>query len=111
MDAFYHTREKLEQETLEEFLMELDLWDYELIAREAKKNGGEWLFTKYRKSFVRGLQNAVEVYARDVDQSDYYDGFDVNTTVSENTFLTENLWDMISREWRWNGRSASGRNL
>lgn len=87
MDAFYHTRENLEQETLEEFLMELDLWDYELIAREAKKTGGEWLFTKYRKSFERGLQNAVEVYARDVDQSDYYDGFDVNTTVSENTFF------------------------
>ena len=87
MDAFYHTRENLEQETLEEFLMELDLWDYELIAREAKKTGGEWLFTKYRKSFARGLQNAVEVYARDVDQSDYYDGFDVNTTVSENTFF------------------------
>ena len=87
MDAFYHTRENLERETLEEFLMELDLWDYELIAREAKKTGGEWLFTKYRKSFVRGLQNAVEVYARDVDQSDYYDGFDVNTTVSENTFF------------------------
>lgn len=87
MDAFYHTRENLEQETLEEFLMELDLWDYELIAREAKKTGGEWLLTKYRKSFERGLQNAVEVYARDVDQSDYYDGFDVNTTVSENTFF------------------------
>ena len=87
MDAFYHTRENLEQETLEEFLMELDLWDYELIAREAKKTGGEWLLAKYRKSFERGLQNAVEVYARDVDQSDYYDGFDVNTTVSENTFF------------------------
>ena len=87
IDSFYHTRENLERETLEEFLMELDLWDYELIAREAKKTGGEWLFTKYRKSFVRGLQNAVEVYARDVDQSDYYDGFDVNTTVSENTFF------------------------
>lgn len=86
MDAFYHTRENLEQETLEEFLMELDLWDYELIAREAKKTGGEWLFTKYRKSFERGLQNAVEAYARDVDQSDYYDGYDVNTAIEESTF-------------------------
>ena len=36
---------------------------------------------------MRGLQNAVEVYARDVDQSDYYDGFDVNTTVSEKYFF------------------------
>lgn len=86
MDAFYHTRENLEQEMLEEFLMELDLWDYELIAREAKKTGGEWLFTKYRKSFERGLQNAVEAYARDVDQSDYYDGYDVNTAIEESTF-------------------------
>ena len=93
MDAFYHTREKLEQETLEEFLMQRDLWDYEMIAREAKKTGGEWLFTKYRKSFVWGLQNAVEAYARDVDQSDYYDGFDVNTTVSENTFYNGEFWE------------------
>ena len=86
MDAFYHTRENLKQETLEEFLMELDLLDYEIIAREAKKTSGEWLFTKYRKSFERGLQNAVEAYARDVDQSDYYDGYDVNTAIEESTF-------------------------
>lgn len=86
MDAFYHTRENMEQETLEEFLMELDLLDYEIIAREAKKTSGEWLFTKYRKSFERGLQNAVEAYARDVDQSDYYDGYDVNTAIEESTF-------------------------
>lgn len=103
MDAFYHTRENLEQETLEEFLMELDLWDYELIAREAKKTGGEWLFTKYRKSFVRGLQNAVETYARDVDQSDYYDGYDVNTAIEESTFYNgealECDFSSVALEW------------
>ena len=87
MDVFYHTRAKLNQETLEDFLMERGLWEYQTIAREAKKTGGEWLFTKYRKSFVRGLQNAVETYARDVDQSDYYDGYDVNTAIEESTFL------------------------
>lgn len=103
MDAFYHTRENLEQETLEEFLMELDLWDYELIAREAKKTGGEWLFTKYRKSFERGLQNAVEAYARDVDQSDYYDGYDVNTAIEESTFYNgealECDFSSVALEW------------
>ena len=87
MDVFYHTRAKLNQETLEDFLMERGLWEYQTIAREAKKTGGEWLFTKYRKSFERGLQNAVETYARDVDQSDYYDGYDVNTAIEESTFL------------------------
>ena len=103
MDAFYHTRENLEQETLEEFLMELDLLDYEIIAREAKKTGGEWLFTKYRKSFVRGLQNAVETYARDVDQSDYYDGYDVNTAIEESTFYNgealECDFSSVALEW------------
>ena len=103
MDAFYHTRENLEQETLEEFLMALDLLDYEIIAREAKKTGGEWLFTKYRKSFVRGLQNAVETYARDVDQSDYYDGYDVNTAIEESTFYNgealECDFSSVALEW------------
>ncbi|MEI2995013.1 MAG: hypothetical protein V8T24_09120 [Roseburia hominis] len=37
MDAFYHTRAKLNQETLEDFLMERDLLEYQTIAREAKK--------------------------------------------------------------------------
>ena len=103
MDAFYHTRENLEQETLEEFLMELDLLDYEIIAREAKKTSGEWLFTKYRKSFERGLQNAVEAYARDVDQSDYYDGYDVNTAIEESTFYNgealECDFSSVALEW------------
>lgn len=103
MDAFYHTRENLEQETLEEFLMELDLLDYEIIAREAKKTGGEWLLTKYRKSFVRGLQNAVETYARDVDQSDYYDGYNVNTAIEESTFYNgealECDFSSVALEW------------
>ena len=74
-------RERHSLTTLEDFLMERGLWEYQTIAREAKKTGGEWLFTKYRKSFVRGLQNAVETYARDVDQSDYYDGYDVNVDI------------------------------
>lgn len=103
MDAFYHTRENLKQETLEEFLMELDLLDYEIIAREAKKTSGEWLFTKYRKSFERGLQNAVEAYARDVDQSDYYDGYDVNTAIEESTFYNgealECDFSSVALEW------------
>lgn len=103
MDAFYHTRENLEQETLEEFLMELDLLDYEIIARETKKTSGEWLFTKYRKSFERGLQNAVEAYARDVDQSDYYDGYDVNTAIEESTFYNgealECDFSSVALEW------------
>ena len=43
---FYHTRAKLNQETLEDFLMERGLWEYQAIAREAKKTSGEWLFTK-----------------------------------------------------------------
>lgn len=92
---FYHTRAKLNQETLEDFLMERGLWEYQTIAREAKKTGGEWLFTKYRKSFERGLQNAVETYARDVDQSDYYDGYDVNTAIEESTFIMVKLWNVI----------------
>ena len=103
MDAFYHTREYLEQETLEEFLMELDLLDYEIIAREAKKTSGEWLFTKYRKSFERGLQNVVEAYARDVDQSDYYDGYDVNTAIEKSTFYNgealECDFSSVALEW------------
>ena len=103
MDVFYHTRAKLNQETLEDFLMERGLWEYQTIAREAKKTGGEWLFTKYRKSFVRGLQNAVETYARDVDQSDYYDGYDVNTAIEESTFYNgealECDFSSVALEW------------
>ena len=103
MDVFYHTRAKLNQETLEDFLMERGLWEYQAIAREAKKTGGEWLFTKYRKSFVRGLQNAVETYARDVDQSDYYDGYDVNTAIEESTFYNgealECDFSSVALEW------------
>ena len=103
MDVFYHTRAKLNQETLEDFLMERGLWEYQAIAREAKKTGGEWLFTKYRKSFVRGLQNAVETYARDVDQSDYYDGYNVNTAIEESTFYNgealECDFSSVALEW------------
>lgn len=68
-----------------------------------EKTGGEWLFTKYRKSFVRGLQNAVETYARDVDQSDYYDGYDVNTAIEESTFYNgealECDFSSVALEW------------
>ena len=41
------------------------------------------------------MQNAVETYARDVDQSDYYDGYDVNTAIEEVLFIMVKLWNVI----------------
>ena len=49
------------------------------------------------------MQNAVEAYARDVDQSDYYDGYDVNTAIEESTFYNgealECDFSSVALEW------------
>ena len=76
-----------------------------------EKTGGEWLFTKYRKSFVRGLQNAVETYARDVDQSDYYDGYDVNTAIEESTFYNGEALECDFSSVALSGRNTSAKTF
>lgn len=83
-NAFYHTYDYLDEDTMMEFLRDLDLKEFQSLIELAEEYGIAFFYTEYRDMFLETIKAAISAYMEDVEAVDYYGNYDIDELFSEN---------------------------
>lgn len=83
-DAYYHTYDCLDDDSLMEFFWNLDLGEFQALIESAEKYDANFFYTEYRAVFLEAIKNAIFAYMESVEVDDYYGDYDIDGLLKEN---------------------------
>ena len=90
-DDFYHTRDRLTEDILENMLMNMSLEEFDELYIVIKEKHMEAFLKKYQKLITAGLQNAADQYISDVSVEDYCGNYDISKVLENNTYHEQGI--------------------
>ena len=90
-DDFYHTRDRLTEDVLENMLMNMSLEEFDELYIVIKEKHMEAFLKKYQKLITAGLQNAADQYISDVSVEDYCGNYDISKVLENNTYHEQGI--------------------
>ena len=88
---FYHTRDRLSEEALENMFLNMTLEEFDELYIVVKEKHMEAFLKKYQKLITAGLQNAADLFISDVSVEDYCGNYNISDVLENNTYHEQGI--------------------